>query len=132
MANEAQVKILKERGVAVWNQWRLTNPKIPIDLTGVDFAGVDLRGADLNNANLTRANFGVANMVVLDRNLARSPLTANLHGSDLRNANLTSASLCGVNLGLANLDGALLFGTDLDQASYNRENPALILASLPG
>jgi hypothetical protein len=112
VADAAQVEILKEKGVEAWNEWRRTNPKVRIDLTGVDFIGAKLRGANLNSANLTGASFGVTNMIVADTNLSGRPPSASLREADLRNANLTGANLCAVDLGLANLQGALLLRTD--------------------
>ena len=70
MANQEQLTILK-RSVGEWNWWRLGNPDVTIDLSGVDLtgaylsrvnleganlSGADLKGADFWRADLTRAN----------------------------------------------------------------------------
>ena len=38
MANQEQLRILKEEGVEAWNKWREENPGIKADLSGVNFA----------------------------------------------------------------------------------------------
>lgn len=41
MANIFQTKLIKE-GVSKWNEWRLNNPEIQIDLSGLDLSGLNL------------------------------------------------------------------------------------------
>ena len=79
MTDDEHLRILKQ-GVAAWNKWRASNPKIRPDLEVANLTGTDLRGADL-----TRANLGAAD----------------LRGADLGFANLTDADL-----GFANLTGS--------------------------
>ena len=38
MANDEQVKILKEKGVAAWKEWRRQNPETRPDLRGADLS----------------------------------------------------------------------------------------------
>ena len=92
MADEGQVKLLKQKGVRAWNRWRAANPEIrpnlkeacfyrahlmEADLTGTDLSGTDLSRAELRGAKLTRAN--------LER--------ANLSGAYLTEADLNETSL---------------------------------------
>src|SRR5262245_5180224 len=112
MANDEHVAILK-KGVAAWNAWRLENPGIHPDLSGVDLydgRGVnlyraDLRGADLRGARLYEANLIGANLSGAD-----------LAGSELGGAHIIEAILSGANLSGANLSGAGLVETDLTGA----------------
>jgi uncharacterized protein YjbI with pentapeptide repeats len=70
VADEAQVKLLKENGVEAWNEWRKRNPEIEpnirnanfvgAELSGVDFSGADLRGADFSGGNLSQTNLSRA------------------------------------------------------------------------
>lgn len=72
MADEAQVKLLKEKGVKAWNEWRRANPFVLPNLRSADLQGaslkgaylygVDLQGADLRYANLNLVNLSGANL----------------------------------------------------------------------
>ena len=81
MANKDHLAILM-KGVDSWNEWRIKNPYIKPDLSGVDltrakFGGADLRGAIFIRADLKGAIF------------SRADLTgASLSGADLSGANL--------------------------------------------
>jgi uncharacterized protein YjbI with pentapeptide repeats len=67
MANQDQLTLLTQNGVAAWNQWRQGHPEIEIDLSeadlcnfnlsGVNFSGADLSGADLSGAKLDNTDF---------------------------------------------------------------------------
>src|SRR5215203_5352402 len=71
MAEGEHVALLKQ-GVAAWNQWRWSNPKIRPSLFGASLRGADLLWADLREADLSYAT---------------------LFGAKLRGANLFSADL---------------------------------------
>src|SRR5437879_1853157 len=96
MANSEHVAVL-ERGVAEWNEWRVTNRVDIPDLSDADLKGrflfdINLSDADLRGANLTGANL--------------------LRG-DLRGANLRYALLRGTALRGANLTGSVFGNTTL-------------------
>jgi hypothetical protein len=123
MANEEQLRILKEQGVEAWNTWRRQTPDARVNLRGAAYA-VDLSSADLTKlggpqlsevANLRRANLGGANLG--GANLRRANLGgANLFNADLRGADLRGADLNGSDLSFANLNKADLTGADLSGA----------------
>jgi len=103
VADEAQVKILKEEGVEAWNRWREISPKDRPDLRGADLTGINLRAAqfsrvDLRDAKLTRAD------------LVQATLTA---------AKLSKADLSQAILVVARLDRADLNGADLNEADFS-------------
>ena len=50
MADHAQVKLLKEKGVEAWNEWREANPEIRPRLGKANLRKMDLRGVDLHDA----------------------------------------------------------------------------------
>jgi len=62
MANEEQLKILRQGAEANWNEWRVENHDERIDLSGADLHGTDLRKADLSYADLRKANLSEANL----------------------------------------------------------------------
>lgn len=99
MANIEQLKIL-EQGGKVWNNWRLANPEVVVDLRFANLVQADLRDIDLNNANLNGA--------ILNE--------ANLERAKFRSAKLNSASLCNANLKKADLNSVRFRGTDLSDA----------------
>lgn len=101
MANEAQLKFLKKKGVEAWNNWRLANPKIRPDLCEVNLNEIDLRNIDLHDASL---------------------IGVNLSRTDLRNAFLRGANLLQANLSQANLSGTNLSGAILDRVQFRRTN----------
>ncbi len=70
MADQAQVKFLREKGVARWNEWRENSPKVLIDLSNANFMTRDLSGVNLKDAELSGTAFG----------------GARLNGADLRGA----------------------------------------------
>jgi uncharacterized protein YjbI with pentapeptide repeats len=136
MAKQEHVSIL-EKGVAAWNKWRNSNPKIYPDLArahfgGANLAGAELHGVDLHEATLDfvkadGADFHEANLkgatfrggVVLTRaNFNLADLTgAYLRDADLRKANLSLANLRQSNLRGCELSGANLKSADLTFAN---------------
>lgn len=136
MADEAQVKILKQQGVRAWNRWRRENPVIgkslnatdasnpnsreadasweivhPVNLAEADLHGMDLRGANFVMANLFESNLSDANLYSADLS------TTFLFGTDLHNANLMAASFSGAGIFKANFKGADLRGAKFHYAN---------------
>ncbi len=99
MAVDEHLRILKQ-GVAAWNKWRASNPKIRPDLEVANLTGTDLRGADLKDADLGAADLKGADLRGAD--LTR----ADLRAADLRGADLGFANLTDADLGIANLTGS--------------------------
>jgi uncharacterized protein YjbI with pentapeptide repeats len=119
MANPEHLELL-QRGVDVWNTWRVENPSIRPDLVLADLNGANLSGANLSGADLTGANFRGSNLG--GANLSGANLTtANLTGSNLTGANLSGADLL-ADLTGANLTGVNLSGADLRLANFRRAN----------
>ena len=75
--HQEELRVIKEEGVVAWNKWRKANPDVEIDLEASD-----LRGADLENAELSGANLRGADLY-----------DAYLKGAYLTDANLTDANL---------------------------------------
>jgi hypothetical protein len=97
MANQGQLNRLLKQGVQAWNQWRVENPSVHIDLSGADLRDTILFGANLSNANLSDANLSGADL-----------FSASLGGADLRDADLRVAALRDASFSGANLSGAML------------------------
>lgn len=120
MANETQVKLLKEQGVKAWNEWRMQNLSIHPDLGGADLSYADLTAVEFFWANLHGANLAGANLH--RANLANANLNdAYLNATDLRAAFLVGASfritnLSGANFRDANLQAAEFFEARLENA----------------
>ncbi len=126
-----------EEHIRQWNEWRLAEPGVMIDLGGAYLRGANLRGANLRGANLGGADLRGANLRGADlrgANLGGANLGgANLGDADLRGANLRDANLRGAYLGGAylggaylrgaNLRGAYLRGADLRGATYGDGTP---------
>lgn len=91
MADPAQLRILRSGGDA-WNEWRRTNPKLTVDLSGLSLRGLDLRGALLANGLLRGSD---------------------LTGTDLSGADLSGANLSKCKLAGTHFDGATLSWADL-------------------
>ena len=103
MADEAQVKLLKEKGVGAWNEWRKANIGIRPNLHEADLTGINLRTAQLSRVDLRGAK------------LSRADLTqATLTGAKLRNADISQTSLV-----VARLDHAELIGADLNESDLS-------------
>ena len=62
MADQSQVDMLLNQGVAVWNQWRMDNPDTDVDLGTADLSEAELSGANLSRARLILANLSGANV----------------------------------------------------------------------
>ena len=105
MANEEQLKILK-KGVAAWNEWRMKNSHLMIDLMAANLSGANLKAAYFRRANLVEANLAGADLS--DANLFQ----ANLYKADLRGANLDKVNLSQAVLTAADLNGAVLDDTN--------------------
>jgi hypothetical protein len=102
VADEAQVKLLKEEGVKAWNEWRKANPEIKPDLSGAYLRRMVLIEANLNETDLTEAD-------LIDADLNRTHLV----GADLKGARLSAANLIQTDFSGANLRGTNLRGTNL-------------------
>jgi uncharacterized protein YjbI with pentapeptide repeats len=113
VADEAQVKILKEQGVEAWNRWRQMSTEASLDLRGADLAGVNLRTANLSGVNLTGAKLTKAD-------LTQATLTAaRLSKADLSQAILIVSELDHADLSEADLDEADLSSTDLSRSDLS-------------
>ncbi len=140
------------RKVDAWNNWRVENPNIKINLNGADlhkfnlcefdFRNVDLTDADLSNADLRGANLAgtilagsyMANACLAGLDLTRTLFdfrtcfrNADLSYSNLSHTNLTSVDLFEANLFQANLSSAILesanmCGTMLASAVLHKAN----------
>jgi len=130
MADATQLEILN-KGVAAWNEWRVKNPKILINLRGANLRGANLRGANLRGANLSGAHLVAADLQGAD--LSEADLHGaelhgtNLSGAHLRRAGLSEANLCKAalteaHLSEADLRGAYLSGAHLSKAHLSRAN----------
>jgi hypothetical protein len=131
VADEEQVKILKEQGSQAWNEWRRQNPRVKPNLSGarlvqakleeMDFRSADLSCADLTGANLFRTNFAAAHMessILKDANLAGARFVeANLNGAKLDKATLNYADLPRVTLKGASIRDAFLPWVNLTEAN---------------
>lgn len=107
MADESQVKILMEQGVATWNQWRRTNPLTRPELAGALLNRMDLGGADFTQANLHEAQFMGANLE------GANFYMANIEFANLQETNLSKAGFGKARLYLSDLSKAKLIDTDL-------------------
>ena len=107
MANEEQLKILRDKGVKAWNKWRENNLDAKISFQNTNLRHAKLRGANLSRTDLRNAYLSSANLQ--SANLQRAGLSsagldhadlrgANLRGADLRDASLHDAKLSGANL----------------------------------
>lgn len=104
MANSEHVKIL-DQGIPAWNAWRVEQPSIHPDLSGIDLTGRNLDGINLARANLQGTFLTVTEME--EANLDDANLSgANLTGADLSGASLKRATLSGVDLSYATLTNA--------------------------
>src|SRR5262245_13472054 len=105
MANADDLERL-ERGIHLWNEWRMQHPDRQPDLSGAQLSGRSLTEANLSEANLTSA-------VLTNANLTK----ADLHYAKLSKADLAGARLSGANLVGADVEHARLSGAFLDDAS---------------
>jgi hypothetical protein len=126
MANAEQIAILK-KGVAAWNEWRITARDVSVDFRGADLSRTNLHGVSFGKADLSRAKLS-------DAYLFRADLSeANLQGADLVYTNLSLADLGSADLTGANLMRAYLSETNLRNANLSQAylpNATLIGAAL--
>jgi hypothetical protein len=132
VANEAQVKLLKEKGVEAWNDWRKQNPEVRPNLREADLRKAYLSGANLSGANLASANFDEAQLVGANLRSACLDKAAfswswlfgvDFRGASLRDAefiwsDLRMADLSGVHFWMTDLRGSDLSGADLTKARF--------------
>jgi hypothetical protein len=100
VANPEQVARIKSGlpGVREWNDWRLSNPAVKIDLSETKLPYF-LNGINLSSANLTGAN---------------------IYGSSLVRARLDEATLIGANLNETNLAQAHMTAAKLTSCSLQK------------
>jgi hypothetical protein len=140
VAEEAQVKLLKEKGVKAWNEWRSRDSKIraslstedvnssfgvevayPVNLSGADLRGVDLRGANFFLANLCATDLSDANLygAKLDTTAIYG---ANMSGAVLLGASFNGAGIDRVNFSNADLRGAAFHHSNIGEADFNNSS----------
>jgi len=115
VADEAQVKLLREKGVRAWNEWRKANPEIQSDLSGANLHEMRLglgmfRKTNFRGANLDGADLGGAYLAETDLR------DANLLGALCVQAVFRNANCSGADFSLTNLNGANLAGTDFSNS----------------
>jgi hypothetical protein len=126
MADSQQLTILRQ-GWSAWNAWRIANPQIRPDLSGVnasnedlcdcDLRGTDLRGAILVNSRLSRAllwNADLTKIILRGASLDN----ARIWKTNLTGARLDGACLVGAEVRESTLVGATLTGADLRHSSF--------------
>ena len=129
MADQEQVRLLKEKGVEAWNEWRHANPEVRPDLQHANFDGAKLNKVNFfeselyhcsfKDAELNDAMFAVASLK--DANLRRAKLhRASFRKADIRQATLAEADLTEARLRDANLWGTKLCGANLQRAEFKR------------
>lgn len=125
MANEEQLALLKQ-GVDVWNQWRIHNPQVPIDLGNADLRRAELRDANLSGSDLSRAKFAGAylwNANLRGTNLTGTHLSGDLMGADLTGAvfydtQVYGAFLAGAHLNDTRLVRTIFLNTSLERTDF--------------
>ena len=80
MDDEEHLRILREGGVADWNEWRRAHARVIPNLVRAELYKADLSGNGPQGVNLYRADLRDANLV-----------GTNLQAANLRDANLTGA-----------------------------------------
>ncbi len=125
MANQEHLDILKQ-GVQIWNEWRVENEDVQIDLSDTilndtNLSGANLSFADLSRVKLIHAKVSHANLVHVNFTNANF-YTANLNGANLSDANLNGANLSDANLNDTDLHGARLISANLSRANPSRTN----------
>jgi hypothetical protein len=122
VADEEQVKLIKEEGVGAWNEWRKLNPLIRPDLAGAMLHYINLSGADLHWANLHEAQ-------LMGSTLRKANLyMANIEFANLIEADLSEAIISRARLYYSDLTNAILVGTDLKETACS--NSRFIRANL--
>jgi uncharacterized protein YjbI with pentapeptide repeats len=64
---------LQESKIEQFNEWRMANISVKIDLSGMDFSGKDLSNVYLNGIKCVGANFSGSNLY--KANFAQSEIT---------------------------------------------------------
>jgi uncharacterized protein YjbI with pentapeptide repeats len=118
VADDAQVKILKEEGVEAWNEWRRARPRENPQLAGAILNRAKIKGVDLNGANLHEVQFRGAVLRQADLRMANIEF-ANLEGADLRDARLWKARLYHSRLSNAKLIGADMRETNCAHSRFH-------------
>jgi hypothetical protein len=120
VADDAQIKILKEQGVKAWNEWRNATPGTRPDFSDADLSFLNLSDADLSDVDLSETNLSGAILSAADlfqADLSRAHLNgAHLLGATLIGANLGAADFLDANLNRTDLSGANLSGANLTSA----------------
>ena len=133
MANAKQLALLQQ-GAEVWNNWRVKNFGVRIELNKANLHGANLSGAllmlaDLSEARLSGANLREANLSkaqLFRANLGRAILSraylsqANLSRADFREADLRAARLDEADLRDADLRDADLSAAHLTGSNFSR------------
>ena len=119
MADEHALRLLRQ-GLGAWNQWRIDNPHLVVDLTSADLRaatldyydlrGVDLTEADLSGARAITAQFDRARLTQGKLREIRAP------DSTFQETDLSNADLYGADLASGNFRGAELGSAELSQA----------------
>jgi hypothetical protein len=113
MANAEHFVRLRD-GSDVWNEWRVRNPNVRVDLSGEDLRDLDLREANLREANLQSALMPVD--LVCAKLHKANLMYAGCQLADLRQADLSEANLRAADLAFVNLTGADLRGAQFYEA----------------
>ncbi len=125
MSNDRHLAKIKGR-VQDWNNWRLDNPNVKPDLSGVTLSNLSLEGANLSNAFLDNAALEYSRLD--DADLSNSLLVganlngARLDGASFQNADLKKSHMVGATLIETNLTGASLVEAFLDSAMFVRSD----------
>lgn len=122
MANDEQLKKLKEEGSDAWNEWRRQNPDIRIDLVSADLKGMSLVMTNLEGAQLAGADFEGSELIAA--NLKDAVLVA----ANLKRAMLYETRFQGADLRKADLRGAIFNFSNLEDADL-RSVKGLVLDS---
>jgi uncharacterized protein YjbI with pentapeptide repeats len=113
---------IMDKGVDAWNRWRLENPSVRPDLSGLLFHGTDRTLGGHVRPRLaqvpTSGTFFMADLSGAD--LSEATLNGTYFaGSKLRNCNLRKASLVAADLSSADLSGACLSGAWLLETCFD-------------
>lgn len=136
LLNEAANQELKQQGVGreLWNNWRIANPEVMPDLSGVVCritsqgsglspigSGIKLIGFDFSRTNLSNSCFSRPDFE--GANFSQADLAnVTLCWGNFSRANLQRANLKKANLNEADLGGADLSNADIKEAQLARAN----------
>ncbi|MGL4597789.1 MAG: pentapeptide repeat-containing protein [Bacteroidia bacterium] len=120
------IEELKKGNVNQFNAWRIDNPSIRLDCSGMDFSGMNLRDAILVNIIFDNCNF---KFTILQRAIlcSSSFLNCNFDSALLVQACIGIPELIDVNLN-AEYTSYLLHGAICDGSKFDNAN--LLLANL--